>query len=527
MNDRAPRTKLTAIAAALLCGAFVLSSCGGGSGDSGGTAAAPAAPVLTPSAAFPVIQIDPRFRVEKVAAGLTYATGMAWDDQGRLHVLEAGGGFTEETPPARILRVEPNGQSTVVVNLTDRGVADSAVGLAFFQGAFYVSHRDSRDRSGAVSRVTPDGSLTTILTGILDSQSEHQVNDLRVGPDGRMYLASGPGTNSGVVGLDLAPFVSRSPMVHARPCQDIVLTGQNFQTPDFRTTDPSDTVRTGAFVPFGTETRPGQVIPGVRKCGGAILAFDPNNAEATLQQYATGFRNIIGFAWNASNEMFAAVNSYDVRGSRPVNDPWDATYKVRAGAWYGWPDFSANLEPVTEAKFDTLDSLKAPVYVNGQLQGKPLRFLIDHASSGLRAPDRSLVHGLHESNSSPSLIDVAPASWGEFAGQAFTAEWGDLAPATTPLRDGFSGFMISRIDPAAGQERIPFLRNAKRGPASAQEAAGQGLERPFGVRFGPDGAMYISDYGVARVNPARAAQGQVPYEFPPQTGAVWKVTRVQ
>jgi len=306
-----------------------------------------------------------------------------------------------------------------------------------------------------------------------------------------------------------------------------VLTGQNFQTPEFRTSNPSDTVRTGAFVPFGTETTPGQVIRGVRKCGGAILAFDPNNAEATVQQYATGFRNIIGIAWNASNEMFAAVNGYDVRGSRPVNDPWDATYKVRAGTWYGWPDFSANLEPVTDAKFDTLDSLKAPVYVNGQLQGKPLRFLIDHASSGLRAPDRSLVHGLHESNSSPSLIDVAPASWGEFAGQAFTAEWGDLAPATTPLRDGFSGFMISRIDPAAGQERIPFLRNAKRGPASAQEAAGQGLERPFGVRFGPDGAMYISDYGVARVNPARAAQGQVPYEFPPQTGAVWKVTRVQ
>jgi len=273
MNDRAPRTKLTAIAAALLCGAFVLSSCGGGSGDSGGTAAAPAAPVLTSSASFPVIQIDPRFKVEKVAAGLTYATGMAWDDQGRLHVLEAGGGFTEETPPARILRVEPNGQTTVIVDLADRGVADSAVGLAFFQGAFYVSHRDPRDRSGAVSRVTPAGSLTTILTGILDSQSEHQVNDLRVGPDGRMYLASGPATNSGVVGLDLAPFVSRSPMVHARPCQDIVLTGQNFQTPDFRTPDPSDTVRTGAFVPFGTETTPGQVVRGVRK---RVVPFFPS-----------------------------------------------------------------------------------------------------------------------------------------------------------------------------------------------------------------------------------------------------------
>jgi len=58
-------------------------------------------------------------------------------------------------------------------------------------------------------------------------------------------------------------------------------------------------------------------------------------------------------------------------------------------------------------------------------------------------------------------------------------------------------------------------------------AMGMGFERPFDVKFGPDGALYIVDYGTARVNPARVAQGQVPYEFPPQTGALWRVTRSQ
>lgn len=516
-----PRARMLAGLCAL--STLVIAGCGGSSDDSEGPVTS--GPALVASRAFPVIHLDPRFRIEKVAEGLTYVTSMAWDGQGRMYVLEAGGGFLEEPPPARILRVESNGSLTQVVELTSRGVADSAVGLAFHQGAFYVSHRDANDRTGAVSRVSMDGTVTQILTGIVDSQSEHQVNDLRVGPDGRMYLASGPATNAGVVGLDLAPFVSRSPMVHHRPCQNIVLTGQNFQTPDFRTKDdPSDVTRTGAFVPFGTETSPGQVIPGVKKCGGAILAFDPNNAEATVQPYATGFRNIIGMAWAPDNRMFAAVNGYDIRGSRSVNDQWDATYEVRAGTWYGWPDFSAALEPVTDPKFDDIpESQKAPVFVNGVPQGKPLRFLIDHAASGLRAPDRALVHGLHEFNSSPSLIDVAPASWGDLAGQVFTAEWGDLAPATNPLRDGNAGFMISRINPAAGKQRIPFVRNEKRGPASAQQATGRGLERPFGVRFGPDGAMYVTDYGIARVNPARTAQGQVPYEFPPQTGAIWRV----
>lgn len=195
------------------------------------------------------------------------------------------------------------------------------MGLVFHQGSFYVSHR-AQDRTGAVSRIAADGTVTQILSGIEDSRAEHQVNDLRVGADGRMYLASGPATNSGVMGIDLAPVVSLHPMLRTRPCKDIVLTGQNFQTPDFRTPDPSDTVQTGAFVPFGTSTTPGQVIPGTAKCGGAILAFNPANAEGTLQMHA----------WDAQGQMFAAVNGYDIRGSRPVNDSRDATYRVQAGA---------------------------------------------------------------------------------------------------------------------------------------------------------------------------------------------------
>ncbi|MDP9365832.1 MAG: hypothetical protein M3Q10_16695, partial [Chloroflexota bacterium] len=69
-----------------------------------------------------------------------------------------------------------------------------------------------------------------------------------------------------------------------------------------------------------------------------------------------------------------------------------------------------------------------------------------------------------------------------------------------------------------------FAGNAGGGPASEQDAPGEGLERPFDVRFGPDGAMYVVDYGAARINLARIQQGQLPYEFPPQTGAVWRIT---
>ncbi len=220
----------------------------------------PTGPRLAPSADFPTIQLPPGFRIEKVASGLTFPTAVTWDAQGRMYVAEAGGAFVEEPAPSRILRIDAGG-ATELVNLEARGLADAVAGMTFHDGAFYVTHREPANRSGAVSRVTPGGAVTRVLTGFLDSQSEHQVNDVRVGPDGRMYLAVGPAGNSAVVGLDLAPFEMRSPGVRTSACQELVLTGRNFETPDFRTPDPTDRALTGAYVPFGTATTPGQRVP--------------------------------------------------------------------------------------------------------------------------------------------------------------------------------------------------------------------------------------------------------------------------
>ncbi len=473
-----------------------------------------------------IVQPLPGFKVEKMVGGLTYPTALTWDDQGRMYVAESGGSFQEEPPPARILRVE-NSSTTEVANLSEMEVGASVVGLYWHDGAFYFTHRDARDRTGAVSRMTMDGERTQLFSGIIDSQSEHQVNDIRMGPDGRMYVASGPAGNAAVMGIDNGPNIARSPQVHTTPCQDIVLTGQNFETPDIRTpNNQSDKALTGAYVPFGTTTQPGQRIEGTNKCGGAILSFDPEDPEGTLEPYAHGLRNVIGMAWDKDGQMYVAVNGYDVRGSRPVQDEFDPTYKIEEGAWYGWPDFSAGLDPLTEARFDVPDPLQVPVFVGKERQPKPIRInpVIDHEASGLSVADKSTVFGRHTFGSSPSLLDVAPDSWGEMAGHLFVAEWGDLSPPTNPLREMRVGYQVSMINPDTG-EAVPFVRNVKPGPASMQGAMGKGIERPFDVKFGPDGAMYIVDYGVANINLARIKQNKLPYEFPPETGAIWKVTR--
>jgi glucose/arabinose dehydrogenase len=475
-----------------------------------------------------ILRLPDGYRIEKVVDGLNFPTSLAWDDQGRMHVVEAGGAlYPEQKEPIRILRVE-QGRATPVVDLTDKGVMTAVVGLAWHDGAFYFTLRDAEDLTGTVSRATPDGEVTEVFSGIVDSQSEHQINDIRVGPDGMMYVSVGAAGNAGVVGPSVAPWIMKSPNLHTTPCQDIVLTGRNFQSPNFMTrNDPDDTVLTGAYVPFGTETRPGQRIEGTNKCGGSILVFDPADAEGTIRPYAWGFRNLLGLAWDEeTGAMYAAQNGYDIRGSRPVQDEYDPVYRVEEGTWYGVPDFSAALEPLTDPRFEPPEQYQAMVFVDGEPQGKTLGFVIDHEASGLTPPDPSLVVSLHPFNSSPSMIDVAPEVWGDFAGDLFVAEWGDLAPPTNPVRGkNPAGYRVVRVDPETG-ETMPFVRNAQPGPASAQNAQGQGLDRPFEVEFGPDDALYIVDYGVVVIDMSlKEQQNEPPYREMAGTGAIWKVTR--
>jgi FtsP/CotA-like multicopper oxidase with cupredoxin domain len=67
------------------------------------------------------VQVQQGYRIEKVVGGLSFPTSLAWDEAGKMYVVEAGGGFLPEPSPARILRVE-SGKTTEVANLTAKGV---------------------------------------------------------------------------------------------------------------------------------------------------------------------------------------------------------------------------------------------------------------------------------------------------------------------------------------------------------------------------------------------------------------------
>ena len=91
---------------------------------------------------FPLMELPQGFKVEKLAEGLHLPTSVTWDDQGKMYVVEAGGGlFPEQLAPMRILQIKENGAKVVVADLSNSGIQPSIVGLVWHQGYFYFTHR--------------------------------------------------------------------------------------------------------------------------------------------------------------------------------------------------------------------------------------------------------------------------------------------------------------------------------------------------------------------------------------------------
>jgi hypothetical protein len=185
----------------------------------------------------------------------------------------------------------------------------------------------------------------------------------------------------------------------------------------------------------------------------------------------------------------------ELRGTRPIMDDPDSFLKMVGGeTWYGWPDYSANLQPITEPQFQPPRDLAIRYgYPN-------VRFIIDHAASKLIAPSpRDLVFGVFRPLAGAAKFDFGPASgpFRKFRGQAIVALMGDRAPFATSGRPmvGPTGYRVVSVN-LDTRKVEDFVKNTKDSPASQLKGNREALERPIDVKFGPDGAMYILDFGV-------------------------------
>lgn len=431
------------------------------------------------------------YRIEAVATGLTFPTGVAFDANGQAHVVESGYAYGEVWTAPRLLRVEASGR---LVELARGGRNGPWNGVAALGEHFYVAEGGELE-GGRILRISAAGDIQPLVAE-LPSMGDHHTNGPVAGPDGKLYFSIGTATNSGIVGLDNAKFgwLKRRPTFHDVPCADVELNGQNFTTPALDAS--GHPVQTGAFHPFGRASRPGEQVQGQVPCSGAVFRLDPQHLR--LQLVAWGFRNPFGLAFAPDGRLYVTENGYDNRGSRPVWGAPDVLWTVREGLWYGWPDHVAG-EPLSLPRY------RAP--------GQPeLQSLIARPPNPPPKPTARL--GVHSSSSG---FDFSRNPRFGQVGDAFIAQFGDLVPETGKVLAPV-GFKLVRVTPASGRvEDFAVNRGAQNGPAS--KLGHGGLERPVAARFDPSGEnLYVVDFGVMLVGP----HGPEPK---PGTGALWRIWR--
>jgi len=432
------------------------------------------------------VAVLPQFRINAVATGLTFPTGVTFDDNNRPCIVESGYAYGEVWTKPRLLRL--NGER--LEEIAAGGRNGPWTGVTFANGNFYVAEGGELE-GGRILRISPDGKITVLLSG-LPSFGDHHTDGPIMGPDGWLYFGQGTASNSGIVGEDNAKFgwLKRHPDFHDVPGQDVVLTGRNVTTKDF--VGGRGKVETGAFLPFGTPSRAGQLIKGQVPCSGAVMRIRPDGGQPEL--VAWGMRNPFGLAF-LGEQLFVTDNGYDERGSRPVWGAPDLLWKVEKGTWYGWPDFCGGV-PLTNKRFRTKDG-----------------FVIqDHPN---RPPSPVATFAVH---ASADGFDFSRNAAFGYQGQAFVALFGDEAPAVGKILNPV-GAKVIRVNLEDGViEDFAVNRGSKNGPAS--KVGGGGLERPVAARFNPAGdALFVVDFGVM----THEKKGAKPVKG---TGVLWRIAPI-
>jgi glucose/arabinose dehydrogenase len=252
------------------------------------------------------------------------------------------------------------------------------------------------------------------------------------------------------------------------------------------------------------------VIKGQVPCTGGIFRIAPGavattgattaaQGSASVELVAWGLRNPFGLAFDPGGKLYATENSYDVRGSRPVWGTGDCLWRIEQGAWYGWPDYHAG------RRLTWSDHFKPP------FKSAPKFLLAEHPS---QPPEPVAILGVHASTCG---LDFSRSSQFGHVGEAFIAEFGDMAPGAGKVIDPV-GFKVVRVNVETGIVHDFAINKGKvYGPASYVK--GGGLERPTAVRFDPSGnALYVVDFGILRMSGDHAKPVQ-------NTGVLWRITR--
>lgn len=310
------------------------------------------------------------------------------------------------------------------------------LGLVFDGDVLYVADSvegaESGRLDGRVTRVE-DGERTVVVSGLPNGR--HNTNNLRFGPDGRLYIANGNPNDNGQLGGEVDVF----------PYSGAILS-----------VDVDEVAASPATLRWKTDD------------GAPIAAEDipshPLNADfaAKVRVLAWGFRNVYDVAFSPAGDAYTATNGADEPSSQ------DLLYRLTPGVDYGYPFCYNEGEPGATGAGVTV--VPNPVFADAaRCEGVPAATALlgwHICATGLDFP-----------------TDGANAFPEAYRSSVYVAECGPFFPE--PAEKGLSthdtGHKVARV--ALGPD----------GEAIEVRDFVTGLALPTDVLFGPDGAMYIAD----------------------------------
>jgi glucose/arabinose dehydrogenase len=189
----------------------------------------------------------------------------------------------------------------------------------------------------------------------------------------------------------------------------------------------------------------------------------------------------------------------DERSRRYIVDDPDDFYEIHEGEWYGWPDYASGIR-MDDPSWSDAGQGREPVIANPPNPNPPKPLVSFQTHAGANG------------------FDISRNSHFGFEGDAFVALFGDLAPITTVRRAITpAGFKVVRVMIESGR-LVDFAVNKIAGPAS--KLPHEGFERPSHCQFGPDGALYVVDFGIIRIAPERGG-----IRMQEQSGTLWRIRR--
>lgn len=459
----------------------------------------------------PPYVLEQGYSLTKIADGMQFLVSITIDPQDNLYVVNNacpwidGDAFAGHKKPehgerwgwAELVKIAPDGSRTTLLSERNGQLKCSVNGVTYHDGKLYISDLGRIDTYDLAT-----GEFKVIIDNL--PWGDHYVDKVAFGPDGKGYFGIGTATNSGVVGADddgCCWSLKDFPDKHEILPYDVVLTGVNF-TQDFGI--PLDCLTdaqghklaegTGALVPFGTLTQPGQVIKGQKKANTTVNRFDPADPEGTYEVYASGFRHPYGIAWSPNGKLYVVNNGPDIRGCRPIgNGVPDDMWEVEQGDWAGWPEVFSGLE-LDNPGLTRLDGTQPPSIFTRESRPGPakqpfLRFAPHTSSNGI-AFSKSNAFG--------------------YVGDAFVAQFGSLDPATSGGVPVNTGKKIVRVAMNERKE-YDFFTSNNWGPDAT------GPRRPVDLVFSNDGSkLYFVDYGLFATSTTGPQLGY---------GAVWMIQR--